>query len=166
MRHKTDSKPHENQITEHRCLKVNYSLTVDWRENTDYLRCNPQFFGKPRYDCALIQLTTTEVGFVRLIFMFTCYIPDMDGTFEFALVQPYSRRTGPTRQVDRDLKLSRVKASPRSSSMFIPAASIIRGAVLAPDSRNREEAFVVNYLDDDTFLHMKATNSGPPQDLD
>jgi hypothetical protein len=98
--------------------------------------------------------------------MFTCYIPDMDGTFEFALVQPYSRRTGPTCRLDRDLKLSCVKASPRSSSMFIPTASIICGAVLAPDSRNREEAFIVNYLDDDTFLHMKTTNSGLPQDVD
>ncbi|KIJ09892.1 hypothetical protein PAXINDRAFT_164338 [Paxillus involutus ATCC 200175] len=154
------------EITEHRYLRVNYSSTVDWRENTDYLRCNPKFFGKPRYNCALIQLTATEVAFVRLIFMFTCYIPDLDGTFEFALVQPYSRRTGPTRQLDRDLKLICVKASPWSSSMFIPVASIVRGAVLAPDSRNREEAFVVSYLDDDTFLHTKATNSGLLQDLD
>ncbi|KAI9568408.1 hypothetical protein HD554DRAFT_2038953 [Boletus coccyginus] len=142
-------------ITEHQYVQVNYSSTVNWRKATDYLWCNLCFFGKPQYDCAVIQLIAMEVTFVHLILVFTCHILELDGMFEFALVQSYLTRTGPARQLDCDLKLSHVKASVQSSSIFIPVASIIHGALLAPDTGNKDDAFIVNYLDDDMFLHMK-----------
>ncbi|KAG9310133.1 hypothetical protein JVU11DRAFT_9748 [Chiua virens] len=81
------------KITRYKYLKINYGLTVNWRETTDHLQCNPSFFSKPRYDCALIQFTEDEVAFVRLILVFTCHVPELNGTFEFALVQPFTRRT-------------------------------------------------------------------------
>lgn len=87
--------------------------------------------------------------------MFTCHILELDSMFEFALMQPYLTRTGPACQLDCNLKLTRIKASAWASSIFIPVASIIHGAVLTPDTVNREEAFVVNYLNNDTFLCMK-----------
>ena len=150
------------QITEYRYLKITYGSTVDWRETTDHLRCNPSFFSKPRYDYALIQFTQTAVAFVRFILIFTCHIPELGGTFEFALVQPFTRRTGASRRLDRDLNLIRIKATAWSSSIFILVASIVRSAVLAPDSENVEEFITFTYLDDDTFLRLKdATISGP-----
>ncbi|KAG9310682.1 hypothetical protein JVU11DRAFT_9279 [Chiua virens] len=76
---------------------------------------------------------------------------------DFALVQPYSTRTGVSRQLDRDLGLIRVKAAPTSSAIFIPTASIIRGAVLAPDTQNRDDYIVFSYLDDDMFLRLNDT---------
>lgn len=140
---------------------MSYGSTVEWRETTDHLQCNPQFYGKPCYNCALIQLTTTMVAFVRFILIFTCRIPELDGSFEFALVQPFTRRTGASRRLDHDLNLICLKAAPRSSSIFIPIASIVRGAVLAPDPENADEFLTLSYLDDDMFLRLKdATISG------
>jgi len=132
---------------------MNYESTVDWALMTDHLRCNPSFFGRLRFDAALIQHTTDKMVFVRLLFMFTCQISTF-GTFKLALVQLYTlARLGHC--LDRDFQLTRVKALPSTSSMFIPLESIIRGAVLVPsDSAN--EYFVVDHLDSDMFLQMKA----------
>ncbi|KAG2123498.1 hypothetical protein BD769DRAFT_1628911 [Suillus cothurnatus] len=136
--------PANFQICEYRYLKVNYESTVDWKQATDYLRCNPSFHGQPRYD-----------SFVKLILMFKCYLPDIDSSFDFALVQPYTAGTGSHRRIDRELKLTRVKAIPRASSIFVPLASVIRGAVLFPDREHQGEFIIVDHLDSDMFLCMK-----------
>ena len=78
--------------------------------------------------------------------------------FQFALVQPYTL-IRPGRHLDRDFQLTRVKALPSTSSMFIPLDSIIRGVVLVP-SDNDKEYFVVDHLDSDMFLRMKALLAG------
>jgi hypothetical protein len=143
------------QIHEHRYLKVNYKSTVDWKQATDHLRCNPQFHGRPRFDHALIQLTAEKTAFVRLVFMFKCCISNI-GSFEFALVQPYMAGIGVPRRMDRIFKLTRVKAVPRASSIFIPLVSFIRGAVLVPDPDRQDEYLVVDHIDSDMFLRMKA----------
>lgn len=140
---------------------MRYESAVDWNEKVDHLRCNPVFHGKPRYDCALIHLTESETAFVRLIYIFSCKIK-LDGddqTFQFALVQPYTAGLGARRRIDEDLKLICVKATARSSPIFIPVISILRGAVLYPDPANRDEFFVVRHLDGDMFLQMIGWNS-------
>ena len=132
---------------------MNYESTVDWGLMSDHLRCNPSFFGSPRFDAALIQHTADKMVFVRLLFMFTCQISTF-GTFKFVLVQPYTLACS-GRRLDRDFQLTRVKALPNTSLMFIPLESIICSAVLVPsDSAN--EYFVVDHLDSDMFLWMKA----------
>jgi hypothetical protein len=87
--------------------------------------------------------------------MFKCHLPDIDGSFDFALVQPYTAGTGSHRRIDRELKLTRVKAIPRASSIFVPLASVIRGAVLFPDREHQGEFIIVDHLDSDMFLRMK-----------
>ncbi|KAG1739543.1 hypothetical protein EDB19DRAFT_1928076 [Suillus lakei] len=146
--------PANFQICEYRYLKVHYESTVDWKQVTDYLRCNPSFHGHPRYDCALIQLTPERSVFAKLILMFKCHLPDI-GSFDFALVQPYTAGTGFSRRTDRDFKLTRVKAAPRANSIFVPLASFIRGAVLYPDPVHQGEFTVVDHIDSDMFLRMK-----------
>ncbi|KAG1836025.1 hypothetical protein F4604DRAFT_1943802 [Suillus subluteus] len=147
--------PVDFQIHEHCYLKVNYESTVDWKQVTDHLRCNPQFHGSSRFDHALIQLTAEETAFVRLVFLFRCCIPNI-GPMEFAFVQPYTARIGGPRRMDHSLKLTRVKALPRASSIFVPLSSFIRGAVLVPDSERQDEYIVVDHIDSDMFLRMKA----------
>ncbi|KAG2142880.1 uncharacterized protein EDB93DRAFT_1241527 [Suillus bovinus] len=142
-------------IHEYRYLKVNYESMVDWKQTTDHLRCNPQFHGLPRFDHALIQLTADETIFVRLILLFRCSILNL-GSFDFALVQPYTARINGSRRMDRFFKLTRVKALPRASSIFIPLSSFIRGAVLVPDADHQDEHLVVDHLDSDMFLQMRA----------
>ncbi|KAG1729317.1 uncharacterized protein EDB91DRAFT_1239239 [Suillus paluster] len=120
--------PADFEIHEHRYLKVNYESTVDWKQVTDHLWCNPQFHGSPR-----------------------CHIPNI-GPMEFALVQPYTAGIGSPRRMDRSLKLTRVKALPRASSIFIPLSSFIRGTVLVPDSKCQDEYIVVDHINSDMFL--------------
>ncbi|KAG2751289.1 hypothetical protein P692DRAFT_201839037 [Suillus brevipes Sb2] len=95
-----------------------------------------------------------QTAFIQLIFMFKCHIPNI-GPFEFVLVQPYTARIGHCR-MDHIFKLTRVKAVPRSPSIFIPLKSFICGVVLVPDSKHQDEYFVVDHIDDDMFLQMKA----------
>lgn len=63
---------------------------------------------------------------------------------------------GVPRRMDRIFKLTRVKAVPRASSIFIPLVSFIRGAVLVPDPDRQDEYLVVDHIDSDMFLRMKA----------
>ncbi|KAG2366025.1 hypothetical protein BDR07DRAFT_1449538 [Suillus spraguei] len=93
-------------IHEHRYLKVNYELIVDWKQVTDHLRCNPQFHGLPRFDHVLIQLMAEETIF-------------------FVLIQPYTARINGACRMDHFFKLTRVKPIPRASSIFVPLSSFI-----------------------------------------
>ena len=143
---------------EHAYLKVNYASEVDWKWATDYLRCNPLFHGHPRYDCALVQLTEHSTAFVRLIFVFKCTI--MNSEFKFALVQPYTAGIGSQRRLDRDLKLTCVRAVPWSQPIFILVDSIIRGALLYPDPTNHGGFIVVDHIDGDLFLRTMSMRQG------
>ncbi|KAG2144311.1 hypothetical protein DEU56DRAFT_870425 [Suillus clintonianus] len=147
--------PADFQIYEHHYVKVNYENAVDWRQSTDHLRCNPSFHGHPHFNCALIQLTTERAIFVRLILMFKCEVPDV-GAFQFALVQPYTAGiVGGSRRIDRDLRLTQVKAVPRADSIIVPLKSFIRGALLSPDPQHQGEYSVVGHVDSDMFVRMK-----------
>ncbi|KAF8548228.1 hypothetical protein OG21DRAFT_1479277 [Imleria badia] len=148
------------KMHKHTYLKVDYASEVDWKWATDYLRCTPSFHGHPRYDCALVLLTEHSTAFVRLIFVFKCTILNSD--FKFALVQPYMAGTGSQRRLDCDLKLTHVRAVPRSQPIFIPADLIIRGALLYPDPANHNNFIVVDHIDGDLFLRtmsMRETRS-------
>ncbi|KIK25721.1 hypothetical protein PISMIDRAFT_9458 [Pisolithus microcarpus 441] len=143
-----------HMVREYRYLKVKYVSVVDWEVAMDHLRCSPNFHGRTRYDCALIQLSETKIAFVQLIFFFTCKIPALNETFQLALVQPLTAGIG-VRRLDQDFNLIRVKAISRAASMFIPTKSIIRGALLYPDPSRHGEFFVVEHVDGDMFLRMK-----------
>ncbi|KAG2037875.1 hypothetical protein BDR03DRAFT_933870 [Suillus americanus] len=115
--------PADYQIHKHCYLKVNYKLTVDWKQVTDHL-------------------TVEETIFVRLIFCLDV----------FALVQPYTARINGSRRMDRFFKLTCVKAIPRASSIFVPLSSFIRGAVLVPDPDHQDKHLVVDHINSDMFL--------------
>ncbi|KAI5981970.1 hypothetical protein EDD15DRAFT_2182044 [Pisolithus albus] len=144
------------EIREYKYFKVDYESLVDWKINTNHLRCSPMFHGAPRYDCAVVQLTEEDVAFVRLICIFSCEIPDVC-SIDLAFVQPFTAKTGARRRIDRDLRLTRIKAVLRSASTFIPVQSIIRGAVLVPDPSRNSEFFVVTHLDGDMYLRTKVS---------
>ncbi|KAH0826712.1 hypothetical protein J3R83DRAFT_5109 [Lanmaoa asiatica] len=135
---------------------LGYESYVDWKLSTDHLHCNPSFFGRPRYDSVLFQDTETETAFARLLFIFTCNIPNVAQTLAFAFVHPYTAKTGATRSIDRDLKLKRVKLVPHLQCTFIPLCSIIHGAILVPDNDHQYEYFVVDHLDGDMYLRMNS----------
>lgn len=134
---------------------------VDWRQSTDYLRCSPSFHHEPRYDHIIFQ-TAEGLIFARLIFLFTCVIDK--ATYPIALVQPSDAPIGQRTRKDKDFGLYRVRARPRASTEFISVQSIIRGALLTKDaaaaSSEYNDSFVVDVIDADMFLRMKAMNKG------
>jgi hypothetical protein len=130
---------------------------VDWKLTTDHLRCNPSFHGHERRDCALI-CTKDKDGddkniFVQTLLMFKHTVGS--SVLDLALVLPLDAPLGPQRAVDRDLRLTRLRARPMASSEFIPLQSIIRGALLVPDFDSDRDYFVVNYVDTDMFLRSQ-----------
>ncbi|KAG1903490.1 uncharacterized protein F5891DRAFT_946968 [Suillus fuscotomentosus] len=137
-------------ITTCRLLRVNYESMVDWRQYTDYLRCNPKFFNAPRFDCVFIQ-TNQKVILGRLLLLFEC--PVGDNVFPLALVHPYDAPIGVRLRKDKHLNLLRVRAKPRAQAEFFSTRSIIRGALLVHDENL--DYFVVDTVDTDMFLRVK-----------
>ncbi|KAG2110154.1 hypothetical protein BD769DRAFT_1630365 [Suillus cothurnatus] len=133
-----------DQITEFRFLKVNYESMVDWQQHTDYLRCSPQFFGAPCFDCVFIRVTLMKVIFGCLLFLFECTVGKH--TFPLALVHPYDAPTGIRLRKDKNFNLFRVRARTR-------AQSIIRGVLLVPDGPS--DYLVVDTVDTNMFVHMR-----------
>ncbi|KAG1882178.1 hypothetical protein F4604DRAFT_1879586 [Suillus subluteus] len=102
-----------------------------------------------------LKLTQDVSVFALLVFMFKCQLPDV-GSFEFTLVQPFTAGiVGAPRRIDRDFRLTRIKAVPRASSIFVPLCSFIHSALLYPDPAHQDEFIVVDHIDSDMFMRMK-----------
>jgi hypothetical protein len=141
---------------EYHALKVNFDSFADWQQKTDILRCNPDFRGNPRFDFAIVQ-TTNGFIFAKLVFLFEYTIEDTP--YSFALIHPYDAAIGPRRQKDIDLGFYRVRAKPRQSSEFISVRSIVRGALLVEDFGRDGDHLVIDLVDSDIFLRLKAMYS-------
>jgi hypothetical protein len=90
---------------------------------------------------------------VRLIYIFQ--VSANDKTYPFALVQPMDAPVGVISAKEKALKLFRVRA--RQASEFIPVRSIVRGAVLVPDSdpEHKGDFFVMDVPEADMFLRLR-----------
>lgn len=136
---------------------MNYESMVDWRQSIDYLRCNPSFYNKPRYDHVIIQTTNGSV-LAQLLFVFTCVIDSIH--YPIALVHPYDAPIGRRTQKDKHFGLYRVRAKPRASSEFVYLESIVRGVLLAKDANSvhtdYNDSFILDSVDTDMFLRIKA----------
>ncbi|KAJ6480393.1 hypothetical protein C8R45DRAFT_1054375 [Mycena sanguinolenta] len=133
-------------------LKIFYQSLDDWSDEEDFLRCNPNFHRRPRFDAALV-LTEKGIIFVQLIYLFE--VSANGKAYPFALVQPLDAPVGVVSAKDKDLKLFRVRAKPRPASEFIPVRSIIRGAVVVRDSKKNGDFFVMDVLNHDMFLRLR-----------
>jgi hypothetical protein len=144
-------------VTEYRYLKVTYRCISDWQLKTDYLRCNPNFYGSPRYDCVLVQCDP-DPYFARLVCLFTCTVNNQE--YPLALIQPYSPATPGLTQIqkqhDADLELHRVRENHRAKCEFVSIYTFIRGAVLVysnevTDTFPSSDYFLFDLLDADMF---------------
>ncbi|KAJ7622984.1 hypothetical protein B0H17DRAFT_1164466 [Mycena rosella] len=133
----------ENKISPHKILKVFYQSLEDWADEADYLRCNPSFHGRPRYDGALVKTPAGEI-FVKLIYM-----------FKIDLGQPLDVLTGRISAKDRALKFIRVRERPRQAAEFIFVRTIIRGAVLVAAGDEDSDHLVMDVVDGDMYLRLK-----------
>jgi hypothetical protein len=134
-------------------LQVNFESLVNWKQQSDYLRCSPSFYHQERYDCVLIH-GKDHPFFAHLVLLFTSAIAGQ--TYPLALIQPYDAPIGYHSCKDKDLQFWRVRAKPRFSTEFISVHSIIRGVLLVPDSEAPGDYLVVDGIDTDMFLHINA----------
>lgn len=147
------------KVTEFRYIKVEYESMITWKLMADNLRCSPSFFGQPRYDGVIIHKAgnslshDAEYAFAQLIFVFIVVVDEH--TYPLALVHLMDHKR-PSRRMDKDLSLYRIRAKPRSQAMFIPVRSIVRGALLFPVPAKTNEFFVVDTVDADMYLRVKA----------
>ena len=119
----------------------------------DYLRCNPKFSGRPRYDFVLAN-RQQEAIFAQLVFVFTCRVNGHE--YRLALIQPLEKKSQPsTRNVDKNLSISRWHIQTRSRCEVVPLDCIVRGAVLVADTKFAGDYFVIDTLDEDMFLQVK-----------
>jgi len=141
------------QITEYRFLKVKYESVVDWGVKTDYLRCNPSFNKRPRYDFVIVD-SQDGPAFAQLVFVFVCRVNKHD--YHLALVQPLEKQArATTRSVDKHLSIYRWHIRARNRCEVIPLERIVRGAVLMHDTKYKGDYFVIDTLDADMFMRMK-----------
>ncbi|KAG2345453.1 hypothetical protein BDR05DRAFT_880231, partial [Suillus weaverae] len=76
----------KGRITECCFLKVNYESLVDWHQCTNYLCCNPKFFGALHFDCVFIQMTN-KIILGCLLFVFECTVGDT--VLSLTLIHPF-----------------------------------------------------------------------------
>ena len=94
------------QITEYQLIKVKYKSLVDLSIKTDYLQCNPEFNGRPRYDFIITNLLRPRgLIFAQLVFAFTCRIGGE--THRLALIQLMEQKhqSAEMRKIDKSLSI-------------------------------------------------------------
>ena len=132
---------------------------VDWSVQADLLRCNPKFWGRPRYDFVMVNHPSRGQVFAKLVCLFTSTV----GTcvYPLALVQALDRqlRSGTVKAIDKKLSIYRWHLRPRDRCEIITVRSIVRGALLVPDMKYSGDHFVINTVDADTFLRMQRMHS-------
>ncbi|KAG2039871.1 hypothetical protein BDR03DRAFT_932955 [Suillus americanus] len=123
------------RLTTRYANNIGYESMVDWCQCKDLLRCNPEFFRSPRYDCVMVE-TNNQPFFARLIFIFGCLVGGTN--LSLALIHPY----------DVGIGVSKHWLFPK----FISIRSIIQGAALASDPGRLGGYFVIDTIDADMFL--------------
>ncbi|KAJ7929009.1 hypothetical protein B0H13DRAFT_2248102 [Mycena leptocephala] len=73
-------------IKPHRCIQLKYQSCVNWTEETDILRCNPNFHGNPRYDHALVNDKPEDLTVAHLVELLRCQLPD-ESVHDIAVVR-------------------------------------------------------------------------------
>ena len=140
-----------SKIAEFQYLQIYYESIVDWKPTTDHLRCNESFHGSERHDHVLVQLEDRNF-FACLLHLFEVTVGKQ--SHALAYVKSYCRPSGPMRRKDKDLGLYRLQVKAKQYEI-IPLDSVVRGALLVPDSDNPDEYLVVDTIDGDMFLQMK-----------
>lgn len=126
---------------------------MTWCTLTDYLRCNPNFYGHPRYDSVVLDTGNDTVIFGKLLHVFICSIGQR--LEPIALVWPFDAPIGMRSRKDKHLGLYRVRAKPRDKAEFFSLRSLVRGAVLVQDFDKYGDFLVMDVVDTDMFLRMK-----------
>lgn len=135
---------------------------ADWTVKTNYLRCNENFYGNPRYDCVIVN---SDAGsyFARILLLFTCHTGGRE--YPLAVIQPFGSvyQHLNRKRMDIDFELLRLRQNFRTAKdcEIVSIHTFLRGAVLIPsgditnDGFPSRDYFLFDVLDPDLFLRAR-----------
>ncbi|KAJ7800252.1 hypothetical protein B0H14DRAFT_3786188 [Mycena olivaceomarginata] len=138
-------------IKRHRCIRLRYQSCVNWMEETDILRCNPDFHSNPRYDHVLVNQNDNDrdLTVAHLIELLRCRLPDQS-THDIAVV----RMLKPSKWVPKT-KWAGVRVYDEKKSLdFVMIKYLIRGAHMIPvfDTKKLSMTYLNDLIDGVMFL--------------
>ncbi|KIJ48583.1 hypothetical protein M422DRAFT_162395 [Sphaerobolus stellatus SS14] len=140
-----DRPPQPILINRYQCIYLRYRSLENWEEKQDILRCNPDFYNKPRHDCIVIN--TDPISFGRIYALFSCQSPSktrhdiaLIGKFQATKWKPKTRWDG-------------CKVFEEKGYDFVLIKYFIRGCHMVPAFENSGKVYYLNDLvDGDAFL--------------
>ncbi|KIJ56113.1 hypothetical protein M422DRAFT_150851, partial [Sphaerobolus stellatus SS14] len=119
----------------------------NWEDRQDILRCNPKFFGHPRYDFAIIN--TNPFSFGRIYALFSCQSRSKI-RYDIALI----RQLRPSSWKPKT-KWEGCKVFEEKEYDFFFVKYLIRGCHMIPTFEKSRKVFYLNDLiDGDAFLRF------------
>jgi hypothetical protein len=141
-------------------LKVFYQSLETEETEENLLRCAPQFYGRPRYDTAMVN-TAEGTVFGRLIYLFSLRAKKEDKGVAIALMCPYDGSVAQAlRKKDATMGFHRVRPGRHPRLEFFFARQIIRGALLVHAGDVPTDFLVFDVLDGDMFLRTQVFLEG------
>ncbi|KAF7314762.1 hypothetical protein MKEN_00950200 [Mycena kentingensis (nom. inval.)] len=136
-------------IRQFRCLYVNYQSREDWRSARDIIRCNPLFHGRERFDSLLINMTDPGLHFARVAALLRCKLPS-GREVDVALARMFESSRWKPNTVWAGCQIR----DESKEYVFLSMEYVIRGALMAPVSLERDEPthYLVDTVDADIFL--------------
>ena len=133
----------------YKCAVLKYQSVEDWTEGTDIMRCNPNFHGRPRYDCIIIHDDAPMLSVARLCDLFRCWLPS-GKIIELVLVRRFSDSKWKPRTVWDGCRV----LDERQDTTLVQMNYIVRGALVCPVSERAEEIshYLIDSIDADIFL--------------
>ncbi|KAJ7850593.1 hypothetical protein B0H13DRAFT_1644426, partial [Mycena leptocephala] len=123
----------------------------NWTEQTDILRCNPNFHNNPRYDHVLVNQNDSDIDLTvaHLVELLRCQLPD-ESAHDIAVV----RMLKPSKWVPKTKWAGFRVFEEKKSLDFILAKYLIRGAHMIPvfDANKPSLTFLNDLIDGDMFL--------------
>ncbi|KIJ41730.1 hypothetical protein M422DRAFT_171963, partial [Sphaerobolus stellatus SS14] len=131
----------------YQCLYLRYRSLENWQEYQDILRCNPKFYGEPRYDCVVIN--TERVSFARIYALFSCETPSKT-RHDIALIRKFQTSSWKPKTVWDGCRILEEKIFD-----FVFIKYLIRGCHMVPAFEKSGKIFYLNDLvDGDAFLRF------------
>ncbi|KAH6885699.1 hypothetical protein BKA70DRAFT_1236963 [Coprinopsis sp. MPI-PUGE-AT-0042] len=150
-------------IKVYRYAKVNYASLEDASVATDFLRMNPDFHDRERYDACLIDVGGGQQVCAQMVTIIGLMVAGKEVLL--AVLIPYDEKlteaTGSKTRAkirrDEAFGFIRIRERSRSKPAVVFADSIIRGALLVQDfsETNVKDFLVVDVVDADMWLRMK-----------
>jgi len=143
------------QIDRYQCVYLWYQSQDDWKENRDILRCNPSFYGVPRYDCCLINMDSPHPSAGRIRSLFRCRLPS-GRAFDVALVTMLKPSRWKPRTYWDGCRV--YEEAIDSSTSLVLMKYIVRGALVSPafDSGKPRHGYLIDTIDGDMYLRLNS----------